>query len=387
MRGLPLTILTSAMLSAALPSVASAALARLPPPQEPDNAVFTATEVIIVSPIKEDSYLVEETALGSLQPKEFVTLPGFKLVTYGKRGDEQPVTMDEQTRILLFLRPDEKDPKQFVVTDYGHAFFFRDVKQIAELQTMAKAAVALRRRWEKAISIADPAERLEALWPYLKNSSRACATMTIEHLARLNPLPGDYLAERLAKYPASERAGWMLLCRQFPSDKLHAALIVDVVSARRAFDAYLKAHGIERLAMMDHWNDGTLPDTVKDLYGEIYYGLGGIRSFKDPRDLPLFREWVPWLLRNQLDQSVEECVSMMGAFPTAKNLPVLKSIWVDYQVREADDLGQRLLPIDLARALAASKNVDAIPILKQIQAIPKFHDEALNAIKAIEQSQ
>jgi hypothetical protein len=384
MRNLSTTILTGAMACAALLSTPSITGARLPPPQEPDNAVFTATEVLVVSHAKEDTYMVEESWLGSLQVKDSVTLPGFKLVTFGKMGNEQPVEMNEQTRILLFLRPDEKDPKRLAITDYGYAFFFRDAKQLGELQTMAKDAIALRRRWEKAVSIAEPADRLEALWPYLTGSSRACATLTIEHLAKLNPLPGDYLAERMATYPASERGGWMLLCRQFPSDKLHAAAIADVKSARRAFETYLAAQGLERLATMDHWNDDTLPASIKDLNGEIYYGLAGIRSFKDPRDLPLFRELTPWLMRNQLDGAVEECVSMMKNFPAAENLAVLKSIWEDYQARHVHDLDRHLLPIDLARALAASKSIDAVPILKEIQATPTFHDEALNAIEAIE---
>ena len=231
----------------ALPAMA---WGRLPPIQEPDNAVFSATQVIVVSHQKEDVYMVEETFLGLLKPKEAVNLPDFKLVTFEKMfGDPEPVAMDERTRILLFLRPDEKDAKRMVVSDYGYAFFYRDVEKVGELRDLANKAVTLRRKWEKACAIADPKLRLEALWPFLRLSLYTCHKMTLAELAKINPLPGDYLAEHLATYGPSERAGLMLLSRAIPSDELHAACIADVDAARNTYDTYLKEHHLDRMAL------------------------------------------------------------------------------------------------------------------------------------------
>ena len=118
----------------------------------------------------------------------------------------------------------------------------------------------------------------------------------------------------------------------------------------------------------------------------MYYGLGAIRNFKDKKDLPYYRAMVPWLLRNQFDQAAEECVYMMEYFPASENLPVLKSIWVDYKSRQVEKANEPLLPIYLARALAASKSADAIPILTEMLENDRAHDTALIAIRDIKEA-
>src|SRR5205085_2141188 len=104
------------------------------PNADANDAIFSSTQVILVSHSKDDNYLVEETFFGSLKPKETVSLKGFKVVTWAKFGDPEPVKTTERMRILLLLRPDEKDSTKLVVTDYGDAFFYRDAEKIGELR-------------------------------------------------------------------------------------------------------------------------------------------------------------------------------------------------------------------------------------------------------------
>jgi hypothetical protein len=200
------------------------ARAHLPPIQDADDAVFSATQVVLVAHLKDDQYSVVETFLGTLKPGDTVTLPGFKLVTFNKmHGDAQPVKVDERTRILLFLRPDEKDASKLVVTGYGFDYFYRDADKIAELREIANGAIAYKRKWETAIAIQEPQRRVEKLLPYVLKSPPSCWKLTLVELAKLNPLPGDYIAEHLESYPSADRARLMQRSGQLPSARLHAA--------------------------------------------------------------------------------------------------------------------------------------------------------------------
>jgi hypothetical protein len=105
---------------------------------------------------------------------------------------------------------------------------------------------------------------------------------------------------------------------------LHEKLINNLQKARKAFEAFVSASGWAPKDAFSHWNE--LPESAKDLYGEIYYGLDGIGSFHDPRDLPLIREAALWAVDNHLEKPCEAALDAFRSMPESANVPVIAAI-------------------------------------------------------------
>ena len=67
--------------------VAARAIADIPPMPDANDAIFTATGVVIVSPSKPHTFTVERSYRGNLSVGSTIDLPTFRLVTWNKMGD------------------------------------------------------------------------------------------------------------------------------------------------------------------------------------------------------------------------------------------------------------------------------------------------------------
>jgi len=346
-------------------AIASEAFARLPPMPDGNDAVFTATHVVIVSPGKPHAFIVQRSYLGDLAVGSAIELPTFRLVTWNDMGLEQPQSLTDSTHILLFLRRDGNSHGVLAIIDYGNAFFFRDLARIDELDAMATRAIDYHRRWQVARDTFDRQGRIRALFPYLLNPAESCHHLTLTELAKLNPDSGDYLAEILPRVSPNECQSLLLDIRQLQSPRSHSAAIAMVDRARAQLSNYLDAHHLKNFDITAQWNHGA-PEELKGVSGIMYYGLAAIRSFGDQADMPYFRGLIPFLLSNGLEQSVEECGYAMRQNPGPENIPVLKAIWEDYKSHHYTREQETLLPIDLARTLTAQNDIAVIAILLEL---------------------
>jgi len=378
--------------------IAAPALAETAPRQDPNDAVFTATAVVIVAPDKPDTFTIERSYRGDLAIGSKIELPKFKLITYGLLQEPHVQPLTDDTRILMFLRPDAKNPAVLEITDWGYAYFTRDVAKIDELEAIAKRAIALHKKWQDARDLPDRQDRVEALFPYLlewrpdarqhRHTDRSCRTLTLAELAKLNPASGDYLATRLATVSPRDREHLLQDISELPSPAAHGAAIVSVDRALERFSTYLADHNLKTLDARKNWLD--LPEQLQDDYAIAYYGLAAVASFKDPTDLPYFRRLVSLLVANNFDGPLEMCLRAMAANPVAENVPVLVSIWEgygpiwqDFKARNFSVTNAPSVPIALARASSAHKDRRLIPVLLEMLDNPIGRDFSLSSLREL----
>jgi len=385
--------------------IAAPALAETAPRQDPDDAVFTATEVVIVAPDKPHTFRVERSYRGDLAIGSKIDLPTFELESWGMWQNRQSETMTADTRILMFLRPDAKNPAAHEITDWGDAFFFRDVAQVDELDEMAKHALGRHKKWQDARDLVDPAERIRALLSFLLdiepkrkqqlaacehfqaardprepgNHIRAlpprffdpvnsCERLTREELAKLTPAPADYVASLLAG-PTPRDCLLVGVCG-LRSPKSHAAMIAAVDVARQRVEKYLAARELKVPDAKANWSD--VAEEVIDNYSIIYYGLHALASFRDPADMPYLRSLVPFLLASDCQQALRECILAMVDNPSPENTAVLISIWEDCKAHPERLTRKETLPVSVAWAMTYQNDAVALPSLLEIIDDPRW---------------
>jgi hypothetical protein len=196
----------------------------------------------------------------------------------------------------------------------------------------------------------------------------------------MNPQSGDYLASQLAIVSLQDCGTLLLDIRRLPSPKAHAAAIASINRARGRFEIYLATRDLKTLDVTANWNN--VADELKTDYGIIYYGLAAMNSFHDPADAPYIRGLVPFLLANDLQQAIEECIHGMRYHPSPENVAVLISVWKDHKSRHIPP-EQTGLPIDLAQAMAVQHDNAVIPSLLEMFEIPRWHDAASSALREL----
>src|SRR6266446_3802135 len=173
-------------------------------------------------------------------------------------------------------------------TYFGNCFFWvQDPQQITQLRSSAEQAVALRRHWEEAANTSDPRRRAEALWPFLSIKDYGPSFLAHTKLALQNiaPVSGDYFAEQFANMARSDRADLFKDAGVYGGEKLHGTLTNYIRMQQQLYETFASNSGLDGQDVLTRWN--TLPEYVKDIYGDIYYGLAGLASFQRRDDLPL----------------------------------------------------------------------------------------------------
>jgi len=304
-------------------------LAKLVAPRNPLDGVLDAELVVIVKQAGSGAFSVEEVLLGTARAGDVIAVPDFKLSTPQEYGPDIVEAVTENTRILMFLR---HSPAQvWELTGYDGCFFWvHDAGQISQLENMARRALDARRKWEQAAKISEPSERVAALWEFVfrYKYGRTFFEHTMAELRKAGAPAGDYIAEKFDSMPWNDRSPFYSEAGAYGSERLHEKLISDLAKDREAYEAFVSRTAWNPKDVFNHWNE--LPEPAKDLYGEIYYGLAGVGSFKAQRDLPLIRTVALWAVAYHLEQPCEAALNAFRDLPDAENLAVISAIQKEF---------------------------------------------------------
>lgn len=345
--------------------LADRSYAREAPLRDSREGVLDASLVVIVRKHQADDFRIEEVMLGPKKVGDLITVPNFRLYTVQERGPEKVEPITPQTRILLFLRPKARVPDALEVTGCGYCFFWvHEPGNVAELRRIAEKAVGLRRSWEKARDIRDQQKRVEALWPYLWDHGRSFLEHSRKELQKTGAVAGDYIAERLPNLSHRQRMTLLPRLGAWGGERLHAAVIAHLKQQQKLFEAILVELGPNARDLWEDWDK--VPDTMKEAYGELYYGLTGLASFKDRKDLEFVRGLALWAVDRRCKDSCDAALAAFRAMPHDANLPVIEAIWREFSSKQY--AGNKLLPFGVIRTLRAQKHLDAVPLLAELLA-------------------
>lgn len=336
--------------------------AKLVPARDYRNGILDAELVVIVSQESPSSFRVEQAFLGSANSGDSIELPGFRLFTYQQYGPDivEPITPD--TRILLFLRHNKEMPAAWEPTDFGYSFFWvQNPEQVPQLRKTAEQAVRLRRRWEEAVNTPDLRRRAEALWPFL--SMKDYGPSFLEHtksaLQKIAPISGDYFAEHFDEMPQWNRMDLFKNAGAYGGNKLHQKLTNYIKAQQSFYESSAATYKLNDHNALTSWN--TMPESVKDSYGDIYYGLAGLASFQRRDDLPVIREITRWAVKYGVEQTCEAALDAFRTMPDEDNLPVIWLIWEKFPL--GSDERDEIFHVDVIRTLCAHKYVQTVPLL------------------------
>jgi hypothetical protein len=345
-----------------LPLSSSVSFAKLVTSRDYRNGILDAEVVVIVSQESSSSFRVEEAFLGSANRGDSIELQGFRLFTEQQYGPDivEPITPD--TRILLFLCHKNNMPAAWEPTHFGYSFFWvQNPEQVPQLRKTAEQAVALRRQWEAAANTPDPGLRAEALWPFL--SMKDYGPSFLEHtksaLQKIAPMSGDYFAEHFDDMPHWDRMDLFKNAGAYGGDKLHQKLTNHIKAQQEFYENSVSTYKLNDHSALANWN--TMPDSVKDSYGDIYYGLAGLASFKRRDDLPVIREIARWAVKYGLEQTCDAALDAFRTMPDEDNLAVISLIWKKFPLGSGK--GDEIFHVDVIQALCAHKYVQTVPLL------------------------
>jgi hypothetical protein len=232
---------------------------------------------------------------------------------------------------------------------------------VSQLWQTAEQAVALRQRWEQAANISGLRQRAEALWPFLSTQDYGAdiSEHTKSALQKIAPVSGDYFAEHFDDMPHWSRMDLFKDAGAYGGDKLHLKLTNYVKTQEERYERSVRTYKLNEQNVLDRWN--TMPESVKDIYGDIYYGLAGLASFQRRDDLPVIREIARWAVKYGLEQPCEAALDAFRTMPDKDNLPVISLIWKKFPLGSGE--GDEIFHIEIIRTLCAHRYVQTVPLL------------------------
>lgn len=326
------------------------------------NGILDAELVVIVLQHSPGSFRVEEVFLGNANKGDSIELPGFRLFTEQQYGPDIVEPITPETRVLLFLHHKKDVTAVWEPTYFGYSFFWvQDSAQVTRLEKTAEQAVALRRQWEEAANISDLKRRAETLWPFLsmKDYGPDFLQHTKSALQNISPVSGDYFAEQFDSMPHWNRADLFKDAGAYGGDKLHRTLTNFIAAQQQLYESSALTYKLDRNDALARWN--TMPENVKDIYGDIYYGLAGLASFQRRDDLPMIRDIARWAVKYGLEQTCEAALEAFRTMPDRDNLPVISLIWKKFPLGRGK--GDEIFHIDVIQTLCTHKYVQTIPLL------------------------
>ena len=364
-----------------LPSCVS--LAKLVPARDYRNGILDAELVVIVSQESPGSFRVEEAFLGSTNRGDPIELPGFRLFTEQQYGPDIVEPMTPNTRTLLFLRHKKDMPAAWEPTYFGYSFFWvQNLEQLPQLQKTAEQAVALRRRWEAAANTPDLRHRAEALWPFLSMNDYGpdIREHTKSALQKIAPTSGDYFADHFDELAHWDRMDLFKSSGAYGGDKLHEKLTNHIKAQQEFYESFAATYKLNTHNALTSWS--TMPDSVKDSYGDIYYGLAGLASFqRRDDDLPLIREIARWAVKYGLEQTGEAALDAFRTMPDKDNLAVISLMWNKFPLGSGED--DEIFHVDVIQTLCAHRYVQTVPLLAPFVTDGFAGPEAQAALTAI----
>jgi len=351
--------------------------ARAVPQRSAREGVLDASLVSIVRPETQDWFRIEDVFLGDQSAGDSINVPGFKLYTIQQHGPDLVESMTPDTHILLFLKSKENG---WEVTYYGYCFFWRhEPEKAPELRAIAEETVSLRRAWEAARDTTDERLKVEALWPYLWGQGASFLEHTERELQKIGPVAGDYIAQKFETMTHSQLTTLMPDLGAYGSELSRQALIERLKSRRRLYESFLAERGAGAERLIEDWNHA--PEEIKEIYGELYYGLAGLGSFKDRNDLPFVRELALWAVGYRFKQTCDAALTAFRDMPDEANLPVINAIWREFSARQKT--GDNMSSIDVVRTLKTHVYPAAVPLLVSFLKDAHAGSEARGALAQI----
>lgn len=245
-----------------------------------------------------------------------------------------PVSLDpaQNRRILLYLWYAPDNSGRYSITQDGEAYaWVGDAANIALLRQQAVSALGALHDWKLALAVANPRARLAALWPFLSGYDGRYNALAQRQLRRIGVSAGDYIAARWSQTDSSLRMTLLPNLASYHSEALHRKLLAHLQSLQPRYERYLVSLEKPDRERADDWAD--LPEKIKSLYGETYYGLMGLADFRDPRDLPYIRALAVWALKYRFKQTDDAALHAFKLMPAEANVLVISDIWREYSTR------------------------------------------------------
>ena len=324
---------------------------------DPREGVLDASLVVIGRQVARGTFSVEEVFLGEAQAGDSISLTDFKLITEREYKSEIIDPITPETRILLFLKLHDN---KWEITQDKHCFFWvQDPDQVDELRVKAQQAVRLRRAWEEAREIPDEGRRVEMLWPYLWEHGVSFQWHTQAEMQKTGSVAGNYIAERLTSLNHSKRMTLLPDLGKYGGEELHTVLRKHLRNQEELYERFTAIHDLKSISIVKDWN--RLPDEVKAIYGELYYGLAGLADFKDQGDLPFIRVLTEWSIERGFWQVCEAALKAFRYRPERENLPIISSIWKRFGTQPPD--GNGISAFDITRTLRLHSYPETVLLL------------------------
>lgn len=339
------------------------AFARLVPHKDPLDGVLDAELVVIVEPSlsgKPGLSRIGEAFLGDMHVGDSIGLGDFKLSITQESGPPIVEPINSTTKILLFLQRVKNSPTLWKPTYFEESYFWvQRAEDVALLRRAAERAIDLRKEWERAANIPDPKQRVAALWPFLSMPKYGVSFFkhTESELQKANPAAGEYFAEHFDDMSHNERMSLLPGAGAYGSERLHEKLRKHLDEQQSLYEQFVAASG--KPAKKVEWN--SMPENVKDVTGEIYYGLAGLARFHDRDDLPFIRETAVWSAGYHLEQTAEAAVNAFGDMPDRANLLAIDKILEEFLPGRKP--GMWSVDFDAERALCKHKYPETVPLL------------------------
>jgi len=198
-------------------------------------------------------------------------------------------------------------------------------------------------------------------------------------LQKIAPVSGDYFAGQFYSMPRWNRADLFKNAGAYGGDKLHQTLTDYIRAQQQLYETSASTYRLQDDDLLTRWN--TIPDSVRDIYGDIYYGLAGLASFQRRDDLPEIREISRWAVKYGLEQTCEAALDAFRTMPDKDNLPVISLIWKKFPLGSGK--GDEIFHVDVIQTLCAHKYVQTVPLLAPFVTDGFAGAEAQSALTAI----
>lgn len=348
----------------------STGFARIVPVKNPLDGVLDAQLVLIVRKGPNPRlFRVDQVFWGDAKPGDLIDLGEFRLATVQQYGPPVIDPIAPETRILVFLKHENDPSAPWQPTYFQEAYFWvQKPEDEPRLRNDAQRTVEARRQWEKVRNISDPATRVAAFWPFLSFDTYGVSfyehTKTELELAK--PQSGEYFASHFEDLSTNQRGMLLPSAGNFGSDQLHQKLQTFLEQEMNAYKSFVNEFG--RVPTQEDWN--TLPSKIKDVTGNIYYGLAGFAKYGRRSDLSFIRKMAVWAANYDLEQTAEAAMNAFRDMPDENNLPAISQVLAKFLPEKRP--GMASIDVDAERALCKHHYAQTVPLL-----VPFLNDDFL----------
>jgi len=338
------------------------AFGRIVPNRDPLDGVLDAELVVIAGPSlsgKPGIFRIQEVFLGELHKGDSIDLGDFKLSVDHEYGPPTIEPIDPHTRILFLLQK-ANDSKMWKPTHFEDSYFWvQRTEDVGLLRRAAERVVDLRRQWETAAAIPDPKLRVASLWPFLSLPTYGVSFLqhTQAELRKAAPFSGEYFADHLDGMSHNDRMSLLPEAGAYGSEKLHDKLKRHLDMQQHIYEEYVRTLG----KLPGDSDRSTMPESVLNASGELYYGLDGLARFQDRNDLPFIRAMAVWAAKYHLQQTDEAAVHAFRDMPDRANLEAIDVMLKEFLAKR--EAGTASFGFEAERALCQHKYAETVPLL------------------------